>query len=120
MNIWIKYLLTAAIIVTVSELAKKSDKLGALVVSLPMVTIIAMVWIFLDTADGDKVKKLSDHAAYTFWYVIPTLPMFLVMPVLFKKGIHFSLVMLLYCLGTFLIFFVWAKILEKFGIHLMP
>ncbi|MDB9741893.1 DUF3147 family protein [Akkermansiaceae bacterium] len=119
MNPWIKYLITAAVIVIVSEVAKRSDKLGALLVSLPMVTILAMIWIFLDAKPDEHVKKLSDHAAYTFWYVIPTLPMFLVMPVLFKRGIHFGLVMLIYCLGTIALFYIWAKILEKFNIHLM-
>ena len=120
MNPLIKYLITAAVIVIVSEVAKKSDKLGALIVSLPMVTILAMIWIFFDTESADKVKKLSDHASYTFWYVIPTLPMFLVMPVLFKKGLHFGFVLLIYCLGTFALFYLWAKILEKFDIYLLP
>jgi len=99
MNIWVKYLLTAAVIVIASELAKKSDKLGALILSLPLMTVLAM---------------------YTFWYVVPTLPMFLVMPVLLKKGLHFGWVMMIYCLGTFLFFFVWAKILQKFDIQLLP
>ena len=120
MNIWIKYLLTAGVVVAVSELAKKSDKLGAFMVAMPLVTILAMVWIFFDTSDTDKVKKLSDHAFYTFWYVVPTLPMFLVMPLLFKKGLHFSLVMLAYGAGTYLIFYLWAKLLQRFGIHLFP
>lgn len=122
MNPILKYLITAGIIVIVSEVAKKSDKLGAFIVAMPMVTILAMVWIFMDTGQeqGDKVRKLSDHAAYTFWYVVPTLPMFLVMPLLFKKGIHFSFVMVIYCLGTFAIFYVWAKLLEKFGVYLLP
>ena len=120
MNPWIKYLITAAVIVIVSELAKKSDRLGALIVSLPLVTLLTMIWIFLGSGEGERVSKLANHASYTFWYVVPTLPMFLVMPVLLKKGIHFSLVMTAYCAGTFILFFLWAKLLERFGVHLMP
>ena len=120
MNIWVKYLITAGLIVAVSELAKKNDKLGAFMVAMPLVTVLAMLWIFVEANDADKVAKLANHAAYTFWYVVPTLPMFLVMPVLFRKGLHFSLVMAVYCVGTFVIFYAWAKVLERFGVNLMP
>lgn len=120
MNIYVKYLITAAIVVGVSEVAKRSDKLGALIVSLPLVTILAMFWIFFDTSDAERVKKLSSHAAYTFWYVVPTLPLFLVIPVLLKKGLHFGLVMAIYCVGTFVLFYLWAKLLEIFDIQLLP
>ena len=112
--------MTAAIIVGVSEVAKRSDKLGALIVSLPLVTLLAMLWIFFDTSDEERVSKLSAHAAYTFWYVVPTLPFFLVIPILLKKGLHFSLVMLVYCVGTFVLFYLWAKVLELFDIQLLP
>lgn len=118
MNVWIKYLITAAVVVAVSELAKRSDKLGALMVAMPLVTILAMIWIHVESGDSDRVKKLADHAYYTFWYVVPTLPMFLVMPWLFRKGLHFSLVMLIYCAGTYLIFYLWAKLLQRFNIQL--
>ena len=118
MNIWIKYLITAGVVVAVSELAKKSDKLGAFMVAMPLVTILAMCWIFFDSSESDKVGKLANHAYYTFWYVVPTLPMFLVMPVLFRKGMHFSLVMLIYCVGTYAIFYLWAKLLQRFGNNL--
>jgi hypothetical protein len=118
MNIWVKYLITAAVIVIVSELAKKSDKMGALVISLPIASILTMIWIFLEALEVDRIKKLSDHAFYTFWYVVPTLPMFLLIPTLLKRGLHFSLVIFIYCAGTFVLFYLWAKILEKFGILL--
>ena len=118
MNIWIKYLITAAVVVAVSELAKKSDKLGALMVAMPLVTILAMVWIFVESGDSEKTRKLADHAFYTFWYVVPTLPMFLVIPFLLRKELHFSLVMLIYCVGTYGLFYLWAKLLQKFGIDL--
>lgn len=75
----IKYLTTAAIVVLVSEVAKRSDKMGALVAALPTVTILALVWMYIE---GQESSKLSNHAFYTFWYVLPTLPMFLLFPYL--------------------------------------
>ena len=77
-----KYLVTAAVIVAASELAKTSDKIGALVVSLPLMTILTLVWLHVD---GAGAAKVSNHAYSTFWYVLPTLPMFLVFPKLLEK-----------------------------------
>ncbi len=69
-----KYLITAGMVVLISELAKKSDRIGALVASLPLVTILTLIWLFVE---GQSETKISNHAYYTFWYVIPTLPMFI-------------------------------------------
>lgn len=82
--LWIvtKYLTTAAIVVLISEVAKRSDKLGALVAALPTVTILALVWMYIE---GQGTEKLSNHAFYTFWFVVPTLPMFLLFPYLLTK-----------------------------------
>jgi hypothetical protein len=76
---WIltKYLVTAAVVVVVSEVAKRSDKLGAFIASLPLVTVMALIWLYFER---QPEEKLANHAFYTFWYVIPTLPMFLVFP----------------------------------------
>lgn len=77
-----KYLITAAIVVLVSELARRSDKLGALIAALPMVTILTLIWLYVEK---QPESKLANHAFYTFWYVIPTLPMFLVFPFLLSR-----------------------------------
>ena len=80
----VKILLSAGVIFGVTELVKRSDRLGALVASLPFVSIIGMIWIFHEAAPGEGDRKVADHAWYTFWYVLPTLPMFLVFPVLVR------------------------------------
>lgn len=81
---WIvtKYLITAAVVVLVSELAKRSDKLGALVAALPLVTVLTLIWLYLE---NQPTTKIANHAWYTFWYVIPTLPMFLLFPWLLPR-----------------------------------
>jgi len=78
---WIitKYLLTAGIVILVSELAKRSDKLGGLVAALPLVTVLTLVWLYLE---NQSMEKISNHAWYTFLYVLPTLPMFIAFPLL--------------------------------------
>lgn len=119
MPVVIKYLITAAIVVLVSEVAKRSDKIGALIAALPVVTSIAMLWMFIEFKGEEQVERIGSHAWYTFWYVIPTLPMFLVIPSLLKKGIHFGWVMAIYSVGTIILFVLMHLIMKKFGFPLM-
>lgn len=119
MPIIIKYIITAAIVVLASELAKRSDKLGALIIALPTVTIIAMIWLHVEAKGAEQVSRVANHAYYTFWYVIPTLPMFLVMSSMLKQGVNFWLSLLTYMIGTWVLFFLSYIILKKMGIDLM-
>ena len=114
---WIitKYLITAAIVVLITEVAKRSDKLGALVAALPIVTILALVWLYVE---NQSTEKIANHAWYTFWYAVPTLPMFLVFPWLlprmgFWPTLAASVVITLICFGLF------ALLVKRFGIELM-
>jgi hypothetical protein len=82
----VKVLLSAGIIVAVAEVAKVNATLGALIKSLPLISILAMIWLYVDTCDTAKIAELSTS---TFWLVLPTLPMFLVLPALLKHGLGF-------------------------------
>ena len=66
-----KYLITAGIIVGVSEVAKRNDRLGALLVALPIVTILTILWLYVE---GQPTEKIANLVRYTFWYVLTTLP----------------------------------------------
>jgi hypothetical protein len=81
-----KVIISALIIAVVSEVAKQSAALGALIKSLPLISILAMIWLYVDTHDTAKISELSTS---TFWLVLPTLPMFLVLPALLKSGVSF-------------------------------
>jgi len=110
-----KYLLTAAVVVAVSEFAKRSDKLGGLIAALPLVTLLTLIWLHLEQ---QPATKIANHAWYTFWYVLPTLPMFLVFPALlprigFWPTLGACTVITLICFGTF------AVALRRFGIVLL-
>ncbi|EKO3561384.1 DUF3147 family protein [Vibrio fluvialis] len=111
----IKYLTTAAIVVLVSEVAKRSDKMGALVAALPAVTILALVWMYIE---GQGNSKLSNHAFYTFWYVLPTLPMFLLFPYLLAKY-SFWITLLISCVVSIVCFAITQAVVKHFGISLL-
>ena len=110
-----KYLITSAIVVAVSELAKRSDRLGAFLASLPLVTLLALTWLYVEK---QPASKIINHAWYTFWYVVPTLPMFLVFPKLFTRfgfwpALALSAVLTVICFGVF------AAAVKPFGIKLL-
>lgn len=111
-----KYLLTAAVVVLVSEVAKRSDRLGGFIAALPLVTFLALVWLYLDK---QPMAKISNHAWYTFWYVVPTLPMFLAFPLLLPR-FGFWLTMLASALITIACFGLFALVVRHFGIELLP
>jgi uncharacterized membrane protein YbaN (DUF454 family) len=112
-----KYAATAFIIVAVSEFAKRSDKLGALIASLPLVTVMVMVWLYVEKQGSEKI---ANHAYYTFWYVLPTLPMFLLMPWLMHKRMDFWISLALCTLLTAACFVITAVIARRLGTDLLP
>lgn len=114
---WIitKYLITAAIVVAISEVAKRSGRLGALFAALPLITVLALIWMYLEK---QPTTRIADQAWYTFWYVIPTLPMFLLFPRLLARfGFWPALAM---SAGiTIVCFALLALAVRPFGIHLL-
>ena len=111
-----KYMLTAAIIVIVSEAAKRSDKLGGFIAALPLVTFLALIWLYVEK---QPQAKISNHAWYTFWYVVPTLPMFLAFPLLLPR-FGFWPTMLACVVITVISFGLFAAVVRQFGIELLP
>ena len=110
-----KYLLTAGLVVCVSEFAKRSDKLGGLIAALPLVTVLTLIWLYLEQ---QPVSKIANHAYYTFWYVVPTLPMFLLFPYLLPK-LGFVITLIICILFTIFVFVGFAFVMKHFGIHLL-
>ena len=113
--LFIKYLITAAVVVAVSEFAKANDKLGSLIAALPLVTVLTLIWLNIEK---QPVTKIANHAYYTFWYVIPTLPMFLLFPYLLPK-FGFWPTLLSCVVVTLVIFYVYANVLKNFDIDLL-
>ena len=111
-----KYLITAAVVVLVSEAAKRSDKLGGFIAALPMVTFLALIWLYVER---QPQVKIANHAWYTFWYVVPTLPMFLAFPWLLPR-IGFWPTMVASAAITVVCFGVFAWAVKPLGIQLLP
>jgi hypothetical protein len=110
-----KSLLSGVLIMAVSEIAKRSPSFGALVASLPLVSVLAMVWLWQETKDGER---LAAHANATFWMVLPSLPMFLLLPLLIHRGTSFYLALLISCAVTVILYIGMVWLLARFGITL--
>ena len=111
----IKVFLTAGIIVIISEVSKRLPLLGSLIASLPLVSVLGMIWMYGETKD---LIRIADHAEGTFWYVLPSLPMFLLMPFLLRKGISFPAALSAGIVLTGVLYFLMTKVLTKFGMNL--
>ncbi len=109
-----KYLLTAAVVVGVSEMARRSDRLGGLLAALPLVTVLTLIWLYVEK---QPAQKIANHAWYTFWYVLPTLPMFLAFPALLSR-LGFWPTLLACVLISLVCFGLLALLLRRYGIEL--
>ena len=110
----VKYLITAAVVVLVSEVAKRSDKLGGLLAALPLVTLLSLIWLYVEHQSSEKI---ANHAWFTFWYVLPTLPMFLAFPWLLQR-FGFWVALAASALISVISFLLMNIVLKRFGIAL--
>src|SRR3954468_3388580 len=101
----IKCALSGIIIAIVSEVAKRSPALGALIVSLPLVSLLGIFWLWRDTGDAERI---AGHAESTFWYVLPSLPMFLVLPAMLRAGSGFWASLVTCCALTVVLYLFTA------------
>jgi hypothetical protein len=84
----LKIAVTAVLVVAISELAKRSTLAGAALASIPLTSVLAMVWLYADTGDAQKVAEL---ATGIFWLVLPSLALFIALPLLLRAGWPFGL-----------------------------
>ncbi|MEQ8247834.1 MAG: DUF3147 family protein [Alphaproteobacteria bacterium] len=110
-----KVILSGIIVAIVSEVARRLPGLGGLIASLPLVSVLGMMWLWRDTGDPNR---MAAHATATFWFVLPSLPMFLLIPLLLKRGMAFWPALGLGCLLTMALYaaMVWAG--PRFGVKL--
>lgn len=111
----LKILLSAAVLVAVSELAKRSSFWGAALASIPLTSLLAFIWLYLDTGDVQRVINLSNGI---FWLVIPSLVLFVALPLLLRSGLNFWLSLLLASAATAISYFGMVKLLPLFGVKL--
>lgn len=111
----LKVVLTAAIVVAVSEIAKRSPLWAALLASLPLTSVLAFVWLHVETRDNARIADLSQGI---FWLVLPSLVLFVVLPLLLRAGWGFWLALAVSSAATAAAYFALVWILERAGVRI--
>ena len=111
----LKIAITSVLIVLISEIAKRSSLVGAILASVPLVSVLAMIWLYIDTKDINKVSTL---ATSVFWLVLPSLALFVSLPFLLKQGINFYAAMGVAIGITVMCYFLMLAMLGYFGVKL--
>ena len=115
MYLLLKALLSGAIIAIASEVARRSSLLGAVIVSLPLTSILAAIWLYRDTSDVEEVAALSWSI---LWVVVPSLLFFVVLPVALRGGVGFWPSLALACAVTAIGYAVWVWAATRLGFDL--
>lgn len=110
-----KVAISALLIVAIAEISKRSSFIGALLASVPLVSVLAIVWLYIDTRDSDKVAAL---ASSVFWLVLPSLALFIALPLMLKQGYNFYLSIGLSILITIGCYWLMVTLLNQAGIEL--
>ena len=111
----LKIAITALLVVLISEIAKRSSFVGALLASVPLVSVLAILWLYIDTKNISKVSELSSGI---FWLVLPSLSFFITLPLLLKQGINFYLSISLSIGITIFSYWLMISALNHFGVKL--
>jgi len=111
----LKAVISGAVVAAVSEIAKRYPGVGGLLASLPLVSVLGMIWLWRDKPDA---ANMAAHATATFWFVLPSLPMFLLIPALLKTGWPFWASLLAGCALTILLYSAMVLAGPRFGLRL--
>lgn len=115
LQIAIKVLITSVLVVAISEASKRSVLLGAILASVPLTSILAMSWLYAETRDAERVANLTTGI---FWLVLPSLVLFLVFPVLLRKGVPFAMSLAVAIGLTAASYAAMLAILKRFGLEI--
>ena len=115
MYILIKTLITVVVVVSVSEIAKRSSLLAGLIASIPLTSFLAFIWLFWETRDARKVIDLSNSIILM---VIPSFTFFIILSLALKTQISFTLSMVLATISTAMAYWLFIELLNKFGINI--
>lgn len=109
-----KLIITTLLIVLISEISKRSSLAGAILAAIPLVSILAMTWMYIDTSDSTKAVEFSQNIV---WLIAPSMTLFIAFPLLIKKGLGFYPSMLISIVMTVFAYYSVIYLLEKFGIR---
>jgi len=112
---FLKIIVTTFLVVLISETAKRSSLFGAIVASIPLISVLAIIWLYVDTKSVEKVSALSSSV---FWLVLPSLALFISLPMMLSRGMNFYLSLSIAILVTVGCYFAMIEALSFFGIKL--
>lgn len=110
-----KVLVTAILVVLISEISKRSTLAGSILASIPLVSVMGIIWLYIDTKDIQRISTLSTSI---FWLVIPSLALFVTLPILLKKEYNFYSSMGIAIVITVFCYYLMIYVLGRFGIRL--
>jgi len=111
----LKAAISGVLVLVVSETAKRNPAIGGLIASLPLVSVLAIIWLWRDTGDAERIAA---HPQSTFWFVLPSLPMFLLLPTMLRHGTPFWTSLATSCVLTMLLYSGTVWLLPKIGIDI--
>lgn len=115
MNPILKVIISAILLTVSAEVARRSTWAGAIINSLPITSVLVMIWMYTDDPD---VEKIAAFSTTTVWMVLPSLVLFIVLPILLKNGVSFAPAMLWSCAATAVAYALFAAGLRGFGISI--
>ena len=110
----VKAVVSGVLIAAISEVARRSPGWGGLLASLPLTSLIAMIWLWRDTGDEQRIAQLSLGA---FWFVLPSLPLFLIVPLMLRSGWAFWPTLLAACAVTLALYAAMFAIGARLGMR---
>lgn len=113
--LFIKAALSGLVVAAVSEIARRYPGWGGLVASLPLTSLLAMIWLYRDGGEPERVAELSMS---TFWFFMPSVPLFIVLPALIRSGVPFWASMAVVVVGTLALYAGWFWAAPRIGIKL--
>ncbi|HVE02223.1 MAG TPA: DUF3147 family protein [Sphingomicrobium sp.] len=111
----LKALISGFLVAIASEVARRWPGWGALIVSLPLVSLLTFIWLWIDTREPTRIAELSQS---TFWFFLPSMPLFLVLPAMLRSGISFWIALLVSCALTIALYWGMTLIGPRLGLRL--
>jgi uncharacterized membrane protein (GlpM family) len=110
----IKAALSGIIVMVISEVSRRNPNIGGLIASLPLISIFAFIWLWRDTSDPERIAA---QAEATFWYIFPSIPMFLALPAMLRSGAGFWTALSISCALTLALYLATMWVLPRVGIN---
>jgi hypothetical protein len=111
----LKALVSGLLVAAASEVARRWPGWGALIVSLPLVSLLTFIWLWVDTREPARIAELAQGS---FWFFLPSMPLFLLLPWMLRSGIAFWLALLVGCAITIALYAAMALLAPRLGIRM--